>query len=162
MNPIQEKKTIDELFRWSLGIKAVAGLFEIGSGVATLFLTTNRLLRMMRLVVGGTLANDPDNFIANYILNVASRYTPGQTNLFLFAYIAGHGIVNLFLVVCLLKKKTWAYPLSIVIFSLFVIFSAWQVYFSHSALLALFTMFDCIVIVLIAAEMSRVRRRRVK
>ena len=69
MDSIEEKKTIDWLFGLGMFIKAGAALFEIGSGVASLFLTTNEVLHVTQLLVQGKLAADPDNFLANYILN---------------------------------------------------------------------------------------------
>ena len=155
MNPateITEKKTIDRLFLYSMIIKAGAAIFEIGTGIASLFLTTNQILYMTRLLVQGELAADPGDFFANYILDLAARWTPGQTNWFLFAYLVGHGVVNVFLVIVLLRKKMWAYPLSLAIFGIFVAYEAWQVFFTHSPLIIAFTIFDLAVIWLISRE----------
>ena len=152
MNLTEEKKTIDWLFGLGMFIKAGAALFEIGSGVMSLFLTTNEVLHVTQLLVGGKLAADPDNYLANYILDMAAHFTPGQTNWFIFSYLVGHGIVNLFLVVVLLKKKLWAYPLAIVIFGVFAVYEGWQVYFSHSPFLTAFAAFDLAVIWLIWRE----------
>ena len=114
--PLIEKKTVDKLFYIGMLIKAGAAIFEIGTGIFAIFLTTNEVLHVTQLLVEGKLAADPDNFLANYILDLGFSFTPGQTNLFLFLYLAGHGVVNMFLVISLLKKKMWAYPLSLVIF----------------------------------------------
>lgn len=160
MNPIEEKKTIDWLFGLGMFIKAGTALFEIGSGVASLFLTTNEVLHVTQLLVEGKLAANPDDFLANYILDLASHFTPGQTNWFLFSYLAGHGIVNLFLVVALLRKRLWAYPLSIAIFGAFAAYEGWQAYFSHSPLLITFTIFDLVVVWLVWREYRYVRRKR--
>ena len=160
MNPTEEKKTIDWLFGLGMFIKAFVALFSIGSGVMSLFLTTDEVLHVTQLLVQGKLDADPDDFLANYILNLAAHYTPGSTDLFLFSYLVGHGIVNLFLVVVLLRKKLWAYPLSIIIFGTFAIYEGWQVYFTHSPFLAAFTIFDLAVIWLIWREYSYVKRKR--
>jgi uncharacterized membrane protein len=159
MDSIEEKKTIDWLFGLGMFIKAGAALFEIGSGVASLFLTTNEVLHVTQLLVQGKLAADPDNFLANYILNLAAHYTPEATNWFLFSYLVGHGVVNLFLVIVLLQKKLWAYPLSLLIFGAFAIYEGWQVYFTHSPFLAAFTAFDLAVIWLIGREYRYIRRK---
>ena len=158
--PLIEKKTVDKLFHIGMLIKAVAAIFEIGTGIFAIFLTTNEVLHVTQLLVEGKLAVDPDNFLANYILDLGFSFTPGQTNLFLFLYLAGHGVVNMFLVISLLKKKMWAYPLSLVIFGSFVAYEGWQVYFSHSLLLAAFTAFDLAVIWLIWREYRYMRRKR--
>jgi uncharacterized membrane protein len=163
MNPttaISEKKTVDWLFGVGMFIKAGAALFEIGTGIGTLFLTTNEVLGVTQLLVQGKLAADPDNFLANYILDLAAKYTPGQTNWFLFSYLAGHGIINLFLVIALLRKKMWAYPLSLAIFGLFVIYEAWQSYSTYAPLLVAFTIFDLVVIWLIWMEYRYILRKR--
>ena len=160
MNPIEEKKTIDWLFGLGMFIKAFTAISAIGSGVMSLFLNTNEVLHFTQLLVQGKLAADPDDFLANYILNLAAHYTPGATNWFLFSYLAGHGVINLFLVVALLKKKIWAYPLATVVFGSFAIYEGWQVYFNHSPFLAAFTAFDLAVIWLIWHEYRYIRRKR--
>jgi len=160
MNPIPEKKIVDRLFHAGLLIKGVSGLFELGSGIASFFLTTNEVLYATRMVVEGKLAADPDNAIANYILDMASQWNPGQTNVFLFLYLAVHGVINLTLVTLLLAKKMWAYPLSLAIFGIFVAAEIWQIYFNHSPLLAAFTVFDLVVIGLIVQEYRYMHRKR--
>jgi len=165
MNPttaITEKKAIDKLFFMSMFIKAAGGLVEVVTGIASLFLTTNEVLHATQLLVQGKLSADPDDFLANYILDIASRFTPGATNLFLFWYLLGHGVINLFLVVMLVKKKMWAYPLSLAIFGLFVVYEGWQLYFSHSLLLAAFTVFDLAVIWLVWKEYRYVSRTKAR
>jgi len=162
MNPttaLAEKKTIDKLFLVSMIIKAGAAIFEIGTGIFAFFLTTNEVLYVTQLLVQGKLAADPDNFLANYILDLGFSFMPGQTNWFLFLYLVGHGVINLFLVIALLHKKMWAYPLSLVIFGSFVAYEGWQVYFTHSPFLAAFTAFDLAVIWLIGKEYRYMRRK---
>jgi uncharacterized membrane protein len=160
MDYIEEKKTIDWLFGLGMFIKAFIAIFAIGSGVMSLFLTTNEVLHVTQLLVQGKLAADPDNFLANYILDLGFSFMPGQTNLFLFSYLVGHGIVNLFLVIVLLWKKLWAYPLSIIIFGAFAIYEGWQVYLTHSPFLAAFTIFDLAVIWLVWREYRYVKRNK--
>ena len=162
MNPttvIAEKKIVDKLFHIGMLIKAGAAIFEIGTGILAFFLTTNEVLYVTKLLVQGKLAVDPDNFLANHILDLGFSFTPGETNWFLFLYLAGHGVVNMFLVISLLKKKMWAYPLSLLIFGSFVAYEAWQVYFSHSPFLAAFTIFDLAVIWLIWKEYRYMQRK---
>jgi uncharacterized membrane protein len=157
--PLIEKKTVDKLFHIGMLIKAGAAIFEIGTGILAFFLTTNEVLHVTQLLVQGKLAVDPDNLLANYILDLGFSFTPGQTNWFLFIYLAGHGVVNMFLVISLLKKKMWAYPLSLLIFGAFVAYEAWQVFFTHSPFLAAFTIFDLAVIWLIWKEYRYMRRK---
>jgi uncharacterized membrane protein len=162
MNPttaLTEKKAIDKLFFLSMFIKAGSGIVEVCTGIASLFLTTNEVLYVTKLLVQGKLAADPDNYLANHILDLGFSFTPGVTNWFLFLYLVGHGVINMFLVISLLKKKMWAYPLSLVIFGSFVAYEAWQVYFSHSPFLAAFTIFDLAVIWLIWKEYRYMRRK---
>jgi len=165
MNPIEpiiEKKAIDKLFLTSMIIKAGAAVFEIGTGIATLFLTTNEVLRVTQLLVQGKLDADPDDFFANYVLDLASRFVPGQSNWFLFFYLVGHGVVNMFLVIALLRKKIWAYPLSLVIFGSFLVYEGWQVFFTHSLFMSAFTVFDLAVIWLIWREYRYALKKRAK
>jgi len=56
MNPVVPKKTIDKLFHIGMLIKAGAAIFEIGTGIFAIFLTTNEVLGVTQLLVQGKLA----------------------------------------------------------------------------------------------------------
>jgi len=162
IDPIIEKKSIDKLFLTSMVIKAGAAVFEIGTGIATLFLTTNEVLRVTQMLVQGKLDADPDDFLANYVLDLAARFVPGQSNWFLFSYLVGHGVINMLLVIALLRKKMWAYPVSLVIFGSFLVYEGWKVLSTHSLFMSAFTVFDLAVIWLISREYRYALKRRGK
>ena len=160
MDPIEptiEKKSIDRLFLTSMVIKAGTAIFAVCSGVASLFLTTNEVLYATRMLVQGELAADPGDMFANYILDLAAKFTPGQTNLFLFAYLVGHGVINMFLIVVLLRKKLWAYPLTIFSLILFIAYQVYRYTVRQSVFILWLTVFDIIMIALTYMEYSSLK-----
>ncbi len=62
--PLIEKKTVDKLFHIGMLIKAGVAIFEIGTGIFAIFLTTNEVLHVTQLLVEGKLAADPAQFFS--------------------------------------------------------------------------------------------------
>jgi uncharacterized membrane protein len=67
------------------------------------------------------------------------------------------GLVKFALVVALLKNQLWAYPSSLVVLGLFVVYQMYQIATAFSALLVFLTIFDLIVIWFIWKEYQVVR-----
>jgi uncharacterized membrane protein len=68
---------------------------------------------------------------------------------FLAIYLLAHGLVKMFAVVGLLKNKLWGYPLSLVVFTGFIVYQIYRFTLSGGVGLVVLTIFDLIVIWLI-------------
>jgi uncharacterized membrane protein len=66
--------------------------------------------------------------------------------------------VKVALVVGLLKEKLWAYPASLVVMSLFVLYQLYRFSYTHGFGLIVLTVFDVIVMILIWHEYGLMRR----
>ncbi len=66
--------------------------------------------------------------------------------------LLAHGIVKIFLIWGLLHNKLWAFPLSALVFSCFVLYQIHDFLTSHSPFVVLITIFDAFLIVLILHE----------
>ncbi|HVH78741.1 MAG TPA: DUF2127 domain-containing protein, partial [Stellaceae bacterium] len=67
-------------------------------------------------------------------------------------YLLSHGAVKLALVVALLCGMLWAYPVSIVVFTAFIVYQLCLFTLSHAIGLIVLTVFDLLVIWLIWLE----------
>jgi len=76
----------------------------------------------------------------------------------LFRPSLSHGIVKLALVAGLLANRLWAYPASLAVMSLFIVYQLYRFSFTHSAGLIVLSLFDGVVMVLIWHEYRLMRR----
>jgi len=73
-------------------------------------------------------------------------------------YLLSHGIVKVFLVIGLLRNKLWAYPVSLVVLGVFIVYQLYRFSYTHGFGLMVLTVFDVVVMGLIWHEYRLVRR----
>lgn len=153
--PSFSEKNILRIFFWSLILKGINGTIEILAGI--LFLFTGIVTETLTFLVQRELLEDPGDFVANTIQHVLP-YLYSHTQLFTAFYLLSHGIIKLFLVVSLLRKKIWAYPATIAVLILFVVYQLYRLTFGFSIFLILLTIFDIFLIALTWHEYKLVRK----
>lgn len=156
---IQEKR-ISQFLRLSILLKGLHAALEIIGGLLLFFLSPSQLTQYITWITHDKLVEDPENLFANFLLQKATALSVSSIQFGAY-YLLGHGLPKLILVISLLKKRLWAYPWSLAIFSLFVIYQIYRMTFTHSIGLFLLTVFDLIVIWLIWREYKIVRKRHV-
>ena len=129
----------------SLWFKGVFALSEIVAGIAAYFVSQHFLLSVVVWVTRDEFADDPRDLVANFLLRSVENLSVGAQD-FAALYLLVHGVIKLWLIVGLLRKKLWYYPTALVIFGLFVVYQLYRYYFTHSVLLLLITALDLIVI----------------
>jgi uncharacterized membrane protein len=145
------KKLIDKIFEIVILIKSFFGLFEFLSGVV--FAVSGKLIinNIIIKFAEQEIADDPSDFIANYLIRITHDFTAGSY-LFAVIYLIFHGIINLALVIALFKNKIWAYPLAMAGFGGFIFYQTYRYFHTHSALLLILTVFDIFVVFIIYLE----------
>ena len=149
----------DKLFVVVIIVKGLDGVLELVGGALLLFVPPDKLKQLAILVTQPELTEDPDNFIANHILQGAAGLTD-HVVLFAALYLLAHGIVKVVLVIALLLDKLWAYPWMIALLAIFILYQFYQLTQTPSAGLAALTLFDILIVVLTWHEYGRQRRRR--
>ncbi len=143
-------------FEVGIFLKGVNGLLEIGFGIFLFFIRPEMARQIVTAVLCRELTEDPNDIVANYLMNMAHNFSMG-TKSFAIIYLLSHGVIKIFLVLLLWKRKLWAYPLAMVAFS---VFSGYQIYrytFTHSVELIILTVFDVIIITLTGLEFKRLK-----
>lgn len=148
--PISEKN-IKILFAYSLFLKAVFSVFEIISGSLVFLVTKQYLMNKIALLTAGELSQDPNDLFSHYLIKIAQTFSIDSKH-FVGLYLLSHGTIKLFLIINLFRGKMWAYPVSIAVFSLFIVYEVNRFLHTHSPWLLLFTFFDVVVIALTAHE----------
>lgn len=151
------ERNIHRVFDISLWIKGVFAFGEILSGIATFFVTKELIVHAVELITQAEFAEDLHDRIATILLQVAENYSVGARN-FAAIYLLAHGVIKLWLIIGLLRRKLWFYPAAIIVFTLFIVYQLYRFTYTHSALLLLITVLDVIVIVLTWHEWKYLRR----
>ena len=156
----KEKKKEDALERdlhmaFIVGIllKGLNASAEVILGLLLMYthVVTNTILNLMN----NALIEDPDNFFATHFYRYAELSPHAQ--FFGGLYLLSHGAVKIFLVGGLMLNKIWAYPASIAVLSLFMLYEAVRFIETHSIPMLLLTIFDGALVFLIWHEYRRVR-----
>ena len=132
-------------------LKGLDGLLEALSGTVFLLTTNAQLLGAVHWLIGSELIEDPRGLLATHLLALTQHLTVGGRT-FAGAYLLGHGVVKIGLAVGLLRDKSWAYPVALLVLSVFIGYQCWRLLHEHSATLALLTVLDAVVVALIARE----------
>jgi len=154
---IKEKEYLS-LFRTTLYLKSVGALSDIISGIFIWFVSKAFLITFVLNLLRNELSDDPKDVVANFIVNTAASFSV-SSQYFLGAYLFLHGIIKLFLVINLFRRKIWAYPVSIVVFTLLIFYQVYEYYFIHSIWLLTFTILDIIVVLLTGHEYGVLKKK---
>lgn len=145
------QKTLHRLFLISVWIKGVAGVLETFAGVVVFFVTRGGLEELVIFITAPELAEDPDDWIANYLGRAIQHYS-GEAQVFASAYLVIHGLIKVFLVAGLLWGRMWAYPFSLWFLAAFIVYQGYRYNHTHSIWLVLLTIIDLVVGYLIWRE----------
>jgi len=145
------EKRIGEFFRISVILKGVHALLEVIGGILLLIITPESIVRAVEWLVHAELLEDPHDVISNYLLSASSHLSISSTT-FGALYLLSHGLVKIVLVAGLLRNKIWAYPWSLGILSIFILYQVYRYTFTHSLGLIALTVFDLVVMWLIWKE----------
>ena len=156
-----KEKTYWGLFEISLLIKSLNAIADTVGGLIIWFTSKAFLVTFILNIFQNELSDDPKDYIANFIVNSAEALAV-SSQYFLGAYLLIHGVVKMFLLVCLYKKKLWVYPVSIVIFSLLIFYEIYSFYLNHSMWILLVILFDVFLVLLTWREYGVLNRKSKK
>jgi uncharacterized membrane protein len=126
-------------------------------GIALFVVTPGLILRVVRVLTQDELTEDPRDLVAN-ALRHAARHLTFATEHFMAIYLLVHGLVKVILVWALLARVLLAYPISMVIFTGFIVYQMYRYTFTHGAGLLILSALDLVVIALILLEYRALRR----
>jgi len=157
---IIKRDILHESFEVGIFFKGVDGVLEILGGFLLLLLNPSRLNKLIVLLTQHELSQDPRDFIANYIIKFGTGFSISTQHFGSF-YLFSHGIIKMFLVYLLWKRKIWSYPLAIIFLVLFIFYQVYRYTFTHSVWMIFLTIFDIIMIVLTIIEYKRIKKIQV-
>jgi uncharacterized membrane protein len=147
------EKTIFELFRLSILLKALGSIGEMITGIAIAFIPGSFVLSVASAFTKGSTGTDLDDMIAHALVHFAHSFAANETlNLLLGGYLFVRGFVQFLIVIALYKNKLWAYPALIIVLIIIIATQAYAIYVSHSITASVVTIIDIITIYLVWHE----------
>ena len=158
MKEVIYEKRMHIAFEVSLVLKGVFAFAEVVAGVFSYLVTPHLVLSMVQAITRTELTEDPRDFVANHLLHAAQGLSVDSQH-FAALYLFSHGIVKLWLIIGLSRKKLAYYPAAMVVFGLFIVYQLYRYSFTHSPLLLMITVLDGVVIWLTWTEYQHLRAR---
>ena len=152
-----QKSTLLHLgFDIGITVKGILAVLEILGGLAMIFVTPDRLNGVIWHISGN---GSRHGWLMNTLTNWGQTFT-SDAQFFVIFYAISHGAVKLAVVILLWLKKLWAYPVSIVVLLMFIVYQM-DLFFRHySIYMILLTVFDIVMIMLTVFEYKRVKNNR--
>ena len=151
------ERRIRQIFRISILIKGAHALIECGGGIAMALVGTGAIAGLVNWATQDELVEDPKDFVATHLLIWAQGFSV-QTKQFYAFYLFSHGVVKLLLIAGLLRERLWAYPASLAVMGLFIVYQLYRYVEVGGAGLIVLSLFDVFVMILIWHEYRLVRR----
>lgn len=150
---------LDRTFRITLILKGLDGLLELVGGVLLVLVSPDQINSIVRFLTQHELAEDPNDFVANHLVNAASGLSSSAT-IYGAIYLLVHGLVKVLLVIAVLRDRLWAYPWLIAFLVIFIGYQIYQISVQISLGLILLTVFDLFIVWLTVIEYRKRRHHR--
>lgn len=151
------EKNVHVAFEVSLLFKGAFALLEIATGIFAYLVTQQFLRDMAQLVTRAEMTEDPQDFVANHLLHAAQGLSISSQQ-FTAVYLLSHGLIKIWLITGLWRKKLGYYPTTIAIFSALTLYQLYRYTFAPSLSLLFITALDVVVIGLNWFEYQHLRR----
>lgn len=151
MNTAKKERGLHQLFEVGVLLKGVNAVLELVLGLVLLFFDVSAIVQTL---AQNELVEDPNDFLATHLNAFVGHLAPGA-ELYSALYLLSHGLIKVVLVWGLLRDKLWAYPASLAVLALFVVYQSITFLHTHSIALLLLTIFDLSLIWLIWHEYRR-------
>lgn len=146
-------------FKIGILAKGIDGMLEIIGGILLIFLNPSRLNKLIVLLTQHELLEDPKDIVANLAIKLGLNFSVSSQHFGIF-YLISHGVIKIFLVTMLWRRKMWAYPLTAVSLLLFIFYQMHRYMINHSIGIIVLTIFDVVMIVLTLIEYKSRKNRR--
>ena len=147
---------LHKAFEIGVLLKGANAFVELALGALLLFVDVRDIVNAL---VQNELVEDPTDFLATHLAPLAAKL-PANAELYSALYLLSHGVIKGFLVWGLLKEKFWAFPASLAVLSLFVLYQVIKIVENYSTALVLLTLFDLVVMWLVYHEWQERYPRR--
>ncbi len=151
METPQEEHQVYEFFRFGVILKGLISVAEVVVGILILLIPHTYVVQFVQMIADFTSSQTHFTSLLSHITTELETFTTGAV-VFLALYLLSRGLIKVFIIWGLLKNKLWAYPVSLFVLGLFVLFQLYQIATTHSVLVISITLFDLFVMYFIWRE----------
>lgn len=144
------------LFEYSILLKALFAMFEVVSGLLLRLIPFDAITRFMLMITPDDGADGMPGFFDRH-LSMWEHHISMSSLHYAGLYLLSHGAIKLLLITGLWKKTLWMYPLSIVVFMLFIVYQMHHFLITGAWGMVVLSIFDTFVIYLIGREYSHLK-----
>jgi len=137
--------------------RIVYGSFKTILGLALLKVIDVPLLDLLQKTMHHELAQGPHDYVFHTISILLTNH-PLSVTYFLAWYLIFWGLLEVIMSLLLLRHKIWAFPVSIGLIILFIIFEAVRYTHTHSPVLLGAIILDTVILWLIKGEYDKIKR----
>ena len=131
--------------------KGIEGAFELGMAIALNFIEVETLRGTLVEYSLNHLTYDPHDWLASHLLTLAQQISLPQ-KIFTTLYLFAHGLLRIFMFVTLIKRRKWAFPVSMALLALFFLYQCVHLVQHFSIGFALLALVDPALLVLVWIE----------
>ena len=139
-------------------MKGIDGVLECAGALMLLVVSPEAISRGVRILTEHELSRDPRDFLSTHLVLLAHEWSV-RPKVFFACYLMFHGGIKIFLVVGLLRRKLWAYPVALFFMLILILYQLYRYSHTHSPVMGIFTMLDTLVALFIAWDYRYVRNR---
>jgi uncharacterized membrane protein len=150
----------EKLFRAAITIKGIDGALQLVAGIVLIFVPGRVITELVHVVVSRDLLGSPGGPLATHLQLATHDFVEGSSRTFVVAYLLSHAVVKLGLVAALWRKIMPAYPVAVVVMTVFVVVELLRGVQTHSILLPVLAALDVLIILFVIKEYIQLRRER--
>ena len=133
------------------------GVLRTMLGLALLQVVDVPFTDILYRLLGRELIEDPQDALF-MIVHSFLQVHPITVTYFLSAYLLFWGFIDIVLSIQMLRKKMWAFPVSMYLIALFVSYELYRLIHTHSRILLFVIVIDILVLWIIHREYTKMRR----
>jgi uncharacterized membrane protein len=145
------EKNIYKLFKISLIFKGIQAFIELILGSVFLYVKTGSISILIESMTKAELTEDPNDYVFRHIYDFAQNFSTNDKS-FLSLYLLSHGVVKVILVAGILKNKSWAYPIFIIVQIFFCVYEIYITAHRQSLFFGIMSAFDILILWLVWHE----------
>lgn len=153
----ESARTLHLMFLFTLACKGALGAIQLATAGFLAIGGVDRLPALVQWVVRAELAEDPGDFVAAKLLDLAGRAPTADTG-FYTIYFAAHGGLHVLVVAALLFEAAWAYPATLLVLCAFVVYQLAEWVSVGGTMLIVLSAIDLAVIALTLMEWRQRRQ----
>lgn len=147
---------VHQFFIIGILIKGIDAVIETIGGLILLFTKPGTILRLFLQIPISIGHRSYPLYIKT--VEFLTNHLTVSLKTFISAYLIVSGLLKIALIFCLLKKKLWAYPLSIAFFFALITYQFYKFSLNHSVPLLCLTLLDIVIVVFIWKEYQNMKK----